>query len=145
MEIKFDSLKEIKDYILMTDIYQLCEFHKEWGGHGYIITNRDYNKEAEKYEYITEPKESKVLKSQGDKIVITPYYRQISWLFDTLYRFTMYNNELDPHSFLDGFCIICEGYFVINPEHSVKELMLFVIDGLKRMSDSKRATNKIKC
>ncbi len=137
MEIKFESLKEIKDYILMTDIYQLCESQKEWGGLGYIITNIESNRE-EKSIVIHEPNESRVIKGPGDKAIITPYYKQLSWLFDTLYRFTMYNEELDPKSFLDGFCISCEGYFIINPEHNVKELMLFVIDGLKRIADSKR-------
>ena len=141
MEIRFDSLKEIKDFILMVDIYQLCECQEEWGGLGYIITNRDYDAESKKEFVVTEPMESRVPKDTVDKAIITPYCKQISWLFKTLYDFVEYNKELDPGSFLDGFCPLCKGYFLMNPEHSAKELMLFVIDGLKRIADSNRTEN----
>ncbi len=141
MNIRFESLKEIKEFILMVDIYQLCDKQKEWGGKGYIITNRDYaaeSKDEEEY-YVMEPCCSRVIKRSADVIIVTPYSKQLSWLFWTLYHFVEYNNEeLNAGVFLDGFRIACEGYFIINPDHSAKELMIFVLDSLQRGVDAYR-------
>ncbi len=136
LEIRFRSLKEIKEFILMVDIYQLCDKQEEWGGKGYIITNRIYDSEGKRETYVTEPEESKVISRSGDKIIVTPYYRQLSWLFKTLYHFVEYSNDqLGAGAFLKGFSVGCEGYFVMNPSHSAKELMLYVLDAIQRLQE----------
>lgn len=65
----------------------------------------------------------------------------MSWLFETLYHFVEYGKELSASVFLDNFHIGCKGYFIINPDYSAKELMVFILDSLKRVMDANRETD----
>lgn len=142
MEIRFRSLKEIKEFILMVDIYQWCDKQEEWGGKGYIIKDKYFDPDEKNKTVVTRPEESKVIHAGGDQIIITPYYKQLSWLFKTLHDYVMYGNQLSAGTFLSGFHIGCEGYFIMNPGHSAKELMIFVLDGLQRMVDASRESER---
>ncbi len=140
MKIQFGSLKEIKEFILMVDIYQLCDKQPEWGGKGYIINDRYVDPDEKREIVVANPEESKVIHGY-DQIIVTPYYKQLSWLFETLYHFVEYGNELSAGIFLDHFHVGCEGYFIMNPSNSAKELMVFILDGLKRVVDANRETS----
>lgn len=138
MKIEFTSLYEIKEFILMVDLYQLCKDQDEWGGKGYRITNREYDREAKEDLTVTEPYQSKVLDLGHTIDIVTPYPKQISWLFKTLFHYVEYGNELDAGTFLDNFKILCKGYFIINRDYLPQELMLYILDGMKRMVDINR-------
>lgn len=141
MRIEFDSLKEIKEFILMVDIYQWTDQERPWGGKGYIITDRYHHPEAlekeEGFIMVSRPEDSRVIK-QSDTVIVTPYVKQLSWLFKTLYFLTM-EHKLDVLSFDTGFMVACEGYFIMNPGHSAKELMIYILDAIQRMEDANRA------
>lgn len=138
MEIKFNNLMEIKEFVLMIDLYQLCKDQEKWGGKGYIITDKDYNLESEEEFTVTEPEQSKVYHRSADEIIVTPYVKQLSWLFKTLYWLSNENPDiLDPHTLLGIFHVGCEGYFIMNPHHYPQELMLFVLDTLIRSENAR--------
>lgn len=99
MRIEFESLKEIKEFVLMVDIYHLCVKQEEWGGLGYIITDKYFDSESKTEERIAEPRESRIIKRNGDWIILTPYSRQLSWLFAILSRFVEYNDVGVKRSF----------------------------------------------
>ena len=136
MKILFNSLSEIKEFILMVDLYQLCDKDPEWGGLGYIITDKEEYYEEKEVTIVTKPHESRVYNNR-DTVIVTPYYKQISWLFRTLYEFVNEKKELDVETFLTGFGVGCKGYFLINPNYYPQELMLFILDGLQRVLNSR--------
>ena len=113
MKIQFDSLREIKEFILMVDIYHLCDKQEDWGGAGYIITDRCYDPKEKSEIIVTIPEESTVIHGD-DYVIVTPYHKQVSWLFKTLFEFVG-SHQLEAETLLDGFHVSCEGYFIINP------------------------------
>lgn len=134
MKIIFDGLYDIKEFILMVDIYQWCDKEKEWGGLGYIIQNCYYDDDREKKIYITESDQSKVIRNGRGCIIVTPYSKQISWLFNLLYLYVQ-DDGLDSGVLLDGFGACCEDYFKKTPDHSAKELMLNILENIQLKND----------
>ncbi len=135
MQIRFNSLKEIKEFILMVDIYHLCDKQEPWGGRGYIVTDRYPDLESKKEIIVTIPEKSKVIHRSSDQIIVTPYVKQLSWLFMVLQEHVEYG-VLPADVLLNCFHSSCEGYFIMNPGHSAKELMIFVLDAFQRVIDA---------
>ena len=144
MEIKFSSMKEIKEFILMVDIYQLCDKQESWKCHGYMISNRYFDTELNEVgKAITDPKESRVVRCGHFHCITTPYYKQLSWLFGVLeyfaehhYNAMIQGKELDKTTLRYCFRACCELYFKKHPDHMAKELMIFVVDWLKMAHES---------
>ena len=136
MKVQFDGLWDVKEFMLMIDIYEWCDKQKEWGGKGFNIQNWYIDPDDKEKIVIEESVQSKVLKYCGGCRVITPYYKQLSWLFSVLFDLTN-KGYLDPGIFLNGFRICCEEYFKRTPEHSAKELMLYILENIQRMNDEK--------
>ncbi len=135
MRILFDGLYDMKEFILMVDIYQWCDKQEAWGGKGYIIQDWYINSDKEK-NVIDESDQSKVIWRNSDCVIVTPYYKQLSWLFHELHCYVGTGN-LNASIFLRGFSACCEEYFKKTPDHSAKELMLAVLEYIQRENDKK--------
>ncbi len=120
MKIVWESLGEIKDFLELVNIEKLSNSEQNWGGLGYII---DDGKRSDCI--VTEIGESKVINS-GDKIIITPKSKELSWLFRNLYECTTYG-ILPSGILLDAFWAACLGFFINHQQYESKELLLFVI------------------
>ena len=96
MKIVWESLGEIRDFLKFVNIEKLSSSEQNWGGLGYII---DDGKRSDCT--VTEAVESKVINS-GDKIIITPKSKELSWLFRNLYECSTYG-ILPSGILLDGF------------------------------------------
>ena len=70
----------------------------------------------------------------GGCIIVTPYYKQISWLFNLL-RHYVEDGGLDAGVLLGGFSNCCEKYFKETPDHSAKELMLNILEHVQCKND----------
>ena len=146
MEIRFASLKEIKEFILMVDIYQLCDKQDQEIWHGrYIIDNKYHDAELNAEDFvITDPSESRVVHRGHVYCISTPYYKQIGWLYETLeyfaghhYDINIQGKEIDENCLREYFHVCCNLYFKKCPDHTAKELMLYIIDSLKRFAVTK--------
>lgn len=136
MTVVFDGLYDIKEFILMIDIYQWCDKEAAWGGLGFNIQDWYLDTDRKEKAIVGESNESKVIKYGGGCIIVTPYYKQLSWLFSVLRDFVEHD-RLDSGVFLDGFRSRCEEYFRMSPDHSAKELMVFILEGIQRQNDIK--------
>ena len=136
MTIQFDGLYDIKEFILMVDIYQVCDKVKPWGGLGYIVQDWYADEKEGNRIQIEDSDQSKVIWNDGDCIIVTPYYKQLSWLFETL-RCISKEDYLDKGVFLNGFGTCCEELFSKSPDHSAKELMVYILEGLQRENDKR--------
>lgn len=136
MKIQFDGLWDVKEFMLMVDIYQWCDKQEAWGGKGFNIQNWYMDEDRKRKEFVDEPTGSKVIRYGGGCVIVTPYYKMLSWLFDTL-RGLVEDGYLDAGVFLGGFSVCCEEYFKKTPEHSAKELMLYILENLQRVNDEK--------
>lgn len=135
MKIEFDGLWDIKEFMLMVDIYQWCDKEEEWGGMGYNI--RNWYMEEDRKEKITvkESTQSRVHRYDGGCVVVTPYYKHLSWLFREL-KHQVDEKYLNAGILLNGFSACCEEYFKNTPEHSAKELMLYLLENLQQRNDA---------
>jgi hypothetical protein len=136
MTIQFDGLWDVKEFMLMVDIYQWCDKQEPWGGKGYSIQDCYTDEDWKEKVYVKKSTQSKVIRHNGYCIIITPYYKMLSWLFDVL-RHQVERGYLAPGILLSGFSVCCEEYFKKTPEHSAKELMLYVLENLQRINDEK--------
>lgn len=137
MKIQFDGLWDVKEFMLMVDIYQWCDKEKAWGGKGYRIQNWYIDDDTKEKTAIEESDQSKVIiPDNGDYVIITPYYKQLSWLFGVLHEFGK-EGYLHTGVFLNGFHTCCDEYFKKNPDHSAKELMLYILENMQQMNDEK--------
>ena len=134
MKIIFDGLYDIKEFILMVDIYQWCDKEKEWGGLGYNIQNWYNDDDRKEKVFISESDQSKVIRYGGGCVIVTPYYKQISWLFNLL-RLYAEDGGLETGVLLNGFSACCEEYFKKTPDHSAKELMLNILEHVQCKND----------
>ena len=141
MKVIFENLNEIKEFILMNGYLLFMEKQEEWGGLGVIITDHYVEPESKETVFVTKPEESKAF-ARSDKIIITPYAKQLSWLIDTLYRYSLEHKELSPDILLDGFYVTSLGFFLNSPHHYPQELMLFIVNAMIRMTAMNPLENK---
>ncbi len=134
MQITFDDLYDLKEFILMIDIYQFCDKQEAWGGLGYIIQNWYVDPDRKEKIVVDESDQSRVIRRSGDCVIVTPYYKMISWLFDVL-RCYAEESDLDTGVFLGTFSKACEEYFQRTPDHSAKELMLNILEQIQLNND----------
>ena len=132
MKIIWNSISEVKGFIDLVGLSKLCKNEKEWGGVGFIITGKDVKKDWE-----TPTQESYTLRG-SDFIVVTPYYKELSWLFRMTYEYPTYG-KLTHGEYMEGFWIACKGFFLMNEQkpYKAKELVFFVIDFLAGMEERK--------
>ena len=125
MKIIWNNISEVKDFIDLVGLSKLCKNEKEWGGVGFIITGKDVKKDWE-----TPTQESYTLRG-SDLIVVTPYYKELSWLFRITHDYPTYG-KLTSTDYLEGFWYACTGFFLkyAQKPYKAKELVSFVIDFL---------------
>lgn len=125
MTIIWDNLSEVRSFIDLVGLEKLSRNEKEWGGIGFIITGRDVQKKSDKL-----AKESYAL-HECDYVVVTPYWRELSWLFRMTYRYPE-QGRLSHGEYEEGFWMACKCFFLMNREkkYTAKELVFFVIDFL---------------
>ena len=134
MRIIFDGLYDVKEFILMVDIYQWCDKEVKWEGLGYTIQNSYINYERKEEIIVRESDQSKVIRYGGGCVIVTPFYKQLSWLFNLLRGFVD-EHLLRSDAFLDGFSDCCEEYFKKTPDHSAKELMVKILEYIQNKND----------
>ena len=113
MKIIWDSLEEIRDFLLCTDITKLAANERKWGGLGIIIDDSAPECKAG---------ESKVIHG-SDNIIITPKAKELSWLFRNLYEATL-SDILNSERLLDYFWIACVSFFIRYQEYETRDLLL---------------------
>lgn len=131
MRIIWGNLSEVKKFIDMVDLDKLCKDEKEWGGVGVIITGRDIRKDGR-----SPSKESYTL-HQSDYIIVTPCYKELSWLFRNTYR-DVEGCGLEGVHYIQGFWAASTGFFLQHPKYKAKELLLFVVDFLEGVEKRER-------
>lgn len=137
MKIQFDGLWDVKEFMLMVDIYQWCDKEKAWEGKGYLVRNWYIDDDTKEKITIEESNQSKVIISdRRDFMIITPYYKQLSWLFRVLHGFGK-TGYLSTSVFLTGFHACCDEYFKKTPDHSAKELMLYILENIQQKNDER--------
>ena len=128
MQIIWDSLDEVKEFIDMVGLAKLCKDEEEWGGLGYIITGRDIRKDE------NTPTEKSYTIRDSDYIIVSPYYKELSWLFRNTYRYVE-KGTLSSESYLDGFGAACKGFFLLHKTYKPKTLLFFILDFLASMEN----------
>lgn len=136
MKIEFEGLYDLKEFILMVDIYQFCDKEKAWGGLGYNIQNWYMDENRKEKVVVEDSDQSKVIHYGGGCIIVTPYYKMVSWLFNELRKKVEdCNYNLSSGVLLSGFSACCEEYFRSTPDHSAKELMVNILEHIQLKDD----------
>lgn len=131
MTIIWDNLEEVKDFIDLVNLEKLCANEEEWGGLGFIITGKDVKKD-----WKTVAEDSYTLHN-NDYIIVTPCYKELSWLFRNTYNHVG-EETLDGGQFLEGFWAACTGFFLMNNTYDARKLLFFVIDFLSAVEKQNR-------
>ncbi len=76
MKIIWDNLEEVKDFINLVGIAKLRKNEKEWGG------GIDWRKDGKTLA------EESYTEHGPDYVIVTPYFRELSWLFRNTFRYT---------------------------------------------------------
>ena len=123
MKIIFNNLVEAKKFLDMVNLSKLCADEREWGCAGFII-RQDAAQKGSK-----EPSQKSYTRRSSDFLVITPHYKELSWLYRTL-RDYFPVEKLSRRDFDMGFWAACTGFFAqhANKSFRAKTLLLFIIN-----------------
>ena len=128
MEIIWDNMKEVRNFMEAVDLKKISRDEQEWGGLGFIITGRDMRGDRE-----SPAKESYTLYDR-DHIVVTPYWKELSWVFRNVYR---HPGKLSYDTFMDGFWAACTGFFLQHPSYKPEKAIEFVFNFLSGIEEQK--------
>ncbi len=131
MTIVWDNLDEVKRFIDLVGLTKLSKDEPEWGGLGFIITGNDVRKDEK-----TPTAESYTMHN-SDYVIVTPYYKELSWLFRNTYRYVE-QDTLSGGEYLEGFWAACTGFFLLHKSYKPKTLLFFVIDFLAAIEKERK-------
>lgn len=134
MRILWDSLEEVKDFINLVGLAKLCKDEEEWGGLGFIITGTD------RWNGVEKATEESFTIHTSDYIIVTPYYRELSWLFRNTFRYVE-RKTLTGGEYAEGFWAACTGFFLMHKTYKPKTLLFFVIDFLAAIEKQNQQEN----
>jgi len=135
MKIVWDNLKEVQSFIDQVGLDRLSQNEKEWAGLGFIITGRDIcmdSKSIAKRSYTIH---------NTNYIVVTPCWKELSWLFRNTCLYPEYKNNITYSQFQQCFWEACSAYIAKEKNYTAKELIAFVIRSLARLDIPKQASN----
>lgn len=135
MRIIWDDLEEVKRFIDLVGLAKLCKDEKEWGGLGVNITGNDVRKDDKL------PATESYTLHGPDYIIITPYYKELSWLFRNTYQYTE-KGTLSGRDYQDGFWSACTIFFLQHKGFTPKNLLFFVIDFLANLEKNTVVNNE---
>lgn len=130
MKIIWDNLDEVKHFIDMVGLTKLCKDEKEWGGLGFIITGKDIRKDQKL------PAIESYTMHYSDYIIVTPYYKELSWLFRNTYMYVE-KATISGSEYIEGFWAACTGFFLQHKSYKPKALLFFVLDYLSAMENQR--------
>ena len=121
MRIIWDNISEIGKYMEKYGLEKICEDEREWGGRGYIIASGGYLSKKEKIS----TEESKTSRGRGDTIIMTPYAKELSWLFRNLMDYEM---EQTQSMRLVEECVwaASTAFFVEHKQYDAEQLVRYV-------------------
>ena len=133
MRIIWDNLREVKDFINLVGLEKLSRDEEEWGGKGFIITGRDVQNNSDK------PAKEPYTLHGCDYVIVTPYWRELSWLFRMTFRYVE-QERLSFRDYTESFWVASKGFFLMNreKEYTAEDLVFFVIDFLADIDDQVR-------
>lgn len=123
MKIVWDNLNEVKEFINLVGLTKLSKDQPEWGGLGLIITGNDVQKDGKI------PAAESYTMHGSDYVIVTPYYKELSWLFKNTYQYVE-KGTFSGNNYIEGFWIACTGFFLSHKNYKPKALLFFVIDFL---------------
>ena len=131
MEIKFETMSEVKTFILYSDITFWAKDEKPWGGIGMIITD-DMPKEIP-YNATSSMDSAAFTDDRRDIILVTPFVHELSWLAGTFFRMPC-STELIPH-FTDYMRDAYTAFLIMHKdkEYSAKEMLIYIVDFMDNM------------
>lgn len=127
MKIEWESLEEMKSFVIHYDFSEIIRHSVPWGGLGLNI--------KEKYDYGNDSDSEKTCSEScviGDSVIITPYCSELSWLARELMGYYRTHKKYSDEIFTIQMCKASEAFFVIHHDYYAKELLLFVLDWIIR-------------
>ena len=137
MKIIFSDLVEVKEFLDMVNLSKLCANEREWGCAGFIIRQETAQKGSK------EPSQKSYTHRAGDFLVITPHYKELTWLYKTL-RDYFPVEKLSRSDFDMGFWAACTGFFAqhANKAFRAKPLLLFIINFFDNVDKDMRGDSR---
>ena len=133
MEIIWDSMKEVRNSMENVNLKKISQNEPEWGSLGFIITGRDLRGDGKS------PATESYTLCDRDHIVVTPYWKELSWVFRNVYR---HPGKLAYDTFMEGFWAACTGFFLQHPSYKPEKAIEFIFNFLSGIEEQKRnATN----
>ena len=125
--------EDLKQYVMMTDLYMLCRDVMPWGGAGVIICSEEDPCMQDKDRFLDEKwygSQVRFIQRSGDVILVTPDSKPISWLVQVLMHPGSFGilgvwRINTPH--LLTFCLDC---VKAHPEFSAREMLLEILNSL---------------
>ena len=119
------------DFINLVGLDKLCRNEQEWGGLGFIITGRDVRKDDKS------PAQESYTVHGSDYIVVTPCYKELSWLFRNTYQYVE-KGTITGGNFTNTFWAACTGFFLLHKTYKAKSLLFFVLNFLISVEKGER-------
>ena len=132
MEIIWDSMKEVRNFMENVNLKKISQNEQEWCGLGFIITGRDIRGGGKS------PVNESYTLCDLDHIVVTPYWKELSWVFRNVYR---HPGKLSYETFMEGFWAACTGFFLQHPSYKPEKAIEFIFNFLSGIEEQKRNAN----
>lgn len=124
MTITWDSLEDLRAFILHADISWFCGADNDWGTAGLIITSPSSPRLSP--DEIKEHGESFTIGSRGDKLICTPCVHELVWYMKQLLQL-MNNKHVSFSAVFEGTWAAATGFFLTHKgEYDAKELLLYI-------------------
>lgn len=139
MKIIWDNIHEIGKYIRKFGLEKICEDEYEWGGRGYIIASGGYLSDKKKIS--SEESVSRPGAGGGDTIIMTPYAKELSWLFRNLMNYAQENNK-NVHLVEESVWVASAAFFVEHKQYNAEQLIEYVYDFVCNIFDRDEQPNR---